>query len=362
MSQKLLLITDRHMNNLSKGNVRRICNLVKLFHRIGFRIALICPDPGPDPELASCCERLITVSDDSFIGGKISNYKPTGYITATNLVSLEFLPSLVIAEYAWMAPCLDVIPCQCMKILDTHDLLSERTKRFAEKNLDPWVDCTIAEERTLLEKADIIFAIQELDQSKLKEMLPYHKIVFVPHFEEPSKIKQYAQNGTPCLGFVGSAHQGNSGIVDFVRHCLPMIKDSIPQAALTILGSSGLWFENRKDIKIIPWIEDISSFYDNTTVVVCPITIGTGLKIKLIEALSYGKAIIATNEAVEGMPACFGNPFLVAEDWNDFARKVVELIGNAALRSRVESEAILYADKYFSFDAFERIIKNSLLT
>jgi glycosyltransferase involved in cell wall biosynthesis len=252
-----------------------------------------------------------------------------------------------------MAGCLDCIQSPVVKAVDTHDLLHEHGQQYADAGLSPWVTCSVEEEKRLLSKADVIIAIQETEQQKLQELLPGKRIICIPHLgemqQQPAEDKE--QHKQPVIGFIGSAHAGNRGILQFIEHVWPLIQQEVPGSKLLIGGSAGNWVEEKGNLHVIPYVDDLSSFYHSATLIICPVTMGTGLKIKLVEAMLYGKAIVATPGAVEGLPASQLMPYEVADNWIEFSQKTIRLINDRSLRKKIETDAYRYADEHFSFQA-----------
>ena len=116
---------------------------------------------------------------------------------------------------------------------------------------------------------------------------------------DQSKVKLLPNNPLKIL-FVGTAFFGNIPGVDF------FIKDVMPHinAELIIVGKGMEQFKEKfeltKNVKIFGFVEDLSAFYYDASVIIAPIFSGGGMKTKIAEALMYGKTIIGTKEAFEG--------------------------------------------------------------
>lgn len=352
MNQKLLLITDRDLGIVSKGNIVRIRNLIKAFSLMNYDIALICAALSIHDELRKLCKEIISVPY-WLESGRVEDFSPDPFINATLKIHTIFKPDIVITEYAWMASCLDCIQSPVIKAVDTHDLLHEHSQQYTDAGLSPWVTCSPEEEKRLLAKADVVIAIQEAERQKLKELLPDKRIICIPHLGEiqqrPAEDKE--QDQQPVIGFIGSAHAGNRGILQFIEHAWPLIQQEVAGSKLLIGGPAGNWVEEKGNIQVIPYVDDLSSFYHSATLIICPVTMGTGLKIKLVEAMLYGKAVVATPGSVEGLPASQLIPYAVADNWIEFSQKTIRLINDSSLRKKMEADAYKYADEHFSFQA-----------
>lgn len=113
------------------------------------------------------------------------------------------------------------------------------------------------------------------------------------------KIKVINEYSKFNILFVGVAFFANTeGISWFINNVLPII-----DANLTIIGKGmDAFFKNLQNDKVCVhgFVEDISSFYYDSNLVLAPIFTGGGMKTKIAEAMMYGKTILGTKEAFEG--------------------------------------------------------------
>jgi glycosyltransferase involved in cell wall biosynthesis len=86
--------------------------------------------------------------------------------------------------------------------------------------------------------------------------------------------------------------------------------------------------------------DSLAAAYADATLVINPAPFGTGLAIKTIEALSYGKPVVATPAGIRGLKADFQGAFLLAETPDTFVEHVLELLENGAARSAMSHKAI----------------------
>ncbi|HEY6838482.1 MAG TPA: glycosyltransferase, partial [Geobacteraceae bacterium] len=92
---------------------------------------------------------------------------------------------------------------------------------------------------------------------------------------------------------------------------------------------------------------DLTDEYRRAAIVINPIVAGTGLKIKSVEALCHGKALVTTVNGAEGIACADEPPFVVAHDWKDFAEAVVTLLENGQRRLALQKRALNFARANF---------------
>ena len=141
--------------------------------------------------------------------------------------------------------------------------------------------------------------------------------------------------------FVGSANPINiRGLEWFLQSAFPEIRARIPGCELAIAGAASEGRAWLNAVLALRRIESLTPVCAAATVVINPVTFGTGLPVKTIEALSYGRPLVATAAGVRGLGSQFAGAFLVAENAGEFARLVVELLENKAARARLSENAL----------------------
>lgn len=104
-----------------------------------------------------------------------------------------------------------------------------------------------------------------------------------------------------------------------------------------------------------------AEIYSLASVVIVPIYYGSGLKIKTIDALSCGKAIVTFDEGISGLDKPnLNNPYcLLAKDDFDFSKKVLSILKNVNIKKKLEKNAVNFIEKYNknSIKAIDEIFK-----
>jgi glycosyltransferase involved in cell wall biosynthesis len=252
---------------------------------------------------------------------------------------------------------------EVLRILDTHDVLHLRDARFRTAGVRPEQDIALRVERELLSLFDVILAIQDCERDVLKRMVPDRTVLTLGHAHDVAP-----QHGTSLdVGFVGSDYVVNEkGLLAFLKDAWPAICERHPATRLQIAGgiskSSAIIARAQHDRRlvlrgIVPRLADI---YAEPAVMICPMWFGSGLKIKMVEALAHGKAVVASPLAAEGLEDGAPTAFLLAEEPRDFAPAVLRLLGDEPLRRRFEVSAAEYAGATFSAERVWRELNQFL--
>jgi succinoglycan biosynthesis protein ExoO len=150
--------------------------------------------------------------------------------------------------------------------------------------------------------------------------------------------------------FVGSNTAPNIfGLRWFLEAIWPLVRSGVPEATLQVVGSvCGAVRPPPDGVQLLGSVRDLASIYQQSAVVVSPLQAGSGLKIKLIEALSRGKAIVATSVTLQGIEQDIGGAVSVADDAAEFAAAVIALLTDEALRMARATAALELARRKFS--------------
>jgi glycosyltransferase involved in cell wall biosynthesis len=163
------------------------------------------------------------------------------------------------------------------------------------------------------------------------------------------------QSGAPTLVFSGSmAYPPNEeGIAWFVREALPAIRAQAPDVELLIVGrdppAAVRALAEPPAITVTGAVPDIRPHLARATVIVVPIRSGGGTRLKLLEAMAAGRAVVTTTAGAAGIDVTEGREVLVADDPGRFAEAVVELLRDAGARRRLAAAARAVAESRYDW-------------
>jgi glycosyltransferase involved in cell wall biosynthesis len=268
----------------------------------------------------------------------------------------RFRPEMVVAEYLWMAPCLDRVGAGSLKLIDTIDLMHVRRQMYAAEGTGAWVDCSDTEEAELLRKADVVIAIQPHEKAEFAELVPDRPVISISH-AVPVRLPRWGR--TPkanSVMFVGSMNQGNvAGINTFLSEGWPLVIEAVPSVELRVYGSIGRRIIGKvARVRKLGYVRFLARAYYRSAVVINPVTLGTGLKIKTVEALAHGKAVVTTACGAEGLEDGAGEAFLVANTMAEMAEEVGRVLRSPDLRRKLERNAAAFAREQFAPEAVFR--------
>ncbi|WP_338662846.1 glycosyltransferase [Pararoseomonas sp. SCSIO 73927] len=210
---------------------------------------------------------------------------------------------LVLVEYVFLSRALELFPAGTLRVLDTHDVFTDRHLRLEALGLPIGFFHTTAEEEARgLDRADLVLAIQDDERQVLEAMTraPVATLGFVP---EAAPLPPGAHEGLR-IGYFGSGNPLNGHALARFMERLDIAGLRAAGAALHVAGGATRYAgPARPGVVPMGGVGEPADFYAGMDVVVNPHEGGTGLKIKTVEALAHGRPVIGTAEAFRGLGA-----------------------------------------------------------
>lgn len=217
-------------------------------------------------------------------------------------------------------------------------------------------------ESGVIAQINATIALSEVDAERLQELNPGAQIFSVPpgvdlNYFHPLKNQEESN----LIAFVGSMDwlPNLDGFRWFYTRSWPQIKRMNPTAKLLLVGGRpprSLATQLRDDITVVGRVEDIRGHMARAQVIIVPLRIGSGVRMKILHALAMGKAVVSTPLGVEGLAVMDDCHLRIAEEASEFALRVAELLENAKERQRLgEAGLELVKERYRWEQAAERI-------
>lgn len=203
-----------------------------------------------------------------------------------------------------------------------------------------------------LSKADCVFAIQQDEEAFLAEHVPETQPILVPMPASPVDGPQVGQ--TDQLLFIGSNTAPNvEGLRDFLEHAWPMVLARRPNAQLQVAGTVNRAFPSLafRNVSFLGIVDDLAPLYRDAGIVISPLTFGSGLKIKLIEAMAMGKAMVVSPVTLQGVEPICEPGLRRAETAQETADAICELMEDEAARDHLAGAALQISRNHFTASA-----------
>jgi glycosyltransferase involved in cell wall biosynthesis len=211
-------------------------------------------------------------------------------------------------------------------------------------------------ERRIGAQADLLIALTERDERALRAVTE-GRIVRVPlAIPVPERRLDPIGGDPPSVIFVGGyMHPPNEdAALRLLRSIWPRVRESRPDAVLELVGdrpTPSMLAAGDVGVTMRGRVPELEPLLDRAAAVVLPIRLGGGMRVKAIEALAAGKAVVASRRAIEGLDLADGQQLLLAETDAEFVAATVRLLGDIELRRRLATAARAWAETHVSVDA-----------
>jgi glycosyltransferase involved in cell wall biosynthesis len=136
----------------------------------------------------------------------------------------------------------------------------------------------------------------------------------------------------------------------FLNNCWKSILKQVPDAKFVMAGRNmppHLRKLNEANVLVVEDVPDSRTFYNEHEIMLVPLASGSGLRIKIIEGMAYGKAIVSTSVGAEGINYTNGKNLIIADLPKDFIKAVVDLLKDETKRNELGKGAQAFAEQEF---------------
>lgn len=208
-------------------------------------------------------------------------------------------------------------------------------------------------ERATLARFPHIVAVSEHDRRQMEGMNPACEITVVPTGVDTNKFRPAPSPSlaAPLIVFTGSMDwEPNVDAVEyFCREIWPLILAAYPDARFQIVGRDPQPRVRRlasASVEVTGSVPSVIEYLQAATVVIVPLRIGGGTRLKIFEAMAMGKAMVSTSIGAEGLEVQHGRDLMLADDPASFAASVIQLLREPELRRQYERSAVALASRY----------------
>lgn len=243
-------------------------------------------------------------------------------------------------------------------VLFQHNVESEIWRRHVDIEANPFLKLAyrlefrkmLKYERAAVRAVDHIIAVSQHDRALMAAWTDASRITVVPtgvDIEEYSPRRSSA-NKAPLLMFVGAMDsKPNVDAVEyFCSQIWPLILAKAPDARFRIVGRTPHRRVRNlasRSVEVTGTVSSVPDHLREAAVVVVPLRIAGGTRLKIYEAMAMGKAVVSTTVGAEGLDVTPGENILTADDRHTFAEAVCSLLRDSELRRRIGCSAAALA-------------------
>jgi len=276
-------------------------------------------------------------------------------------------------EMAWVMNLIRIVKPNQKLVYDAHNvetLLQYRALQADLRNLRRWPAAAYSWvqsgrlrhfEARVVEQADWITAVSQIDKENLADQRVENQvpITVIPNCID---VAQYDVESNPERSYVVAKefdvifigkmdYRPNvDAVLWFADKVWPQILAGKPDTTWAIVGQKPHARLNRLQnvpgIEVTGWVKHVQPYLAGAKVFVMPFRVGSGTRLKLIEALAAGKAVVSTSMGVEGYPIEDGRELLLADTPTAMASKVLELLQESRRRVQLGVMGRKFAQQY----------------
>lgn len=217
--------------------------------------------------------------------------------------------------------------------IDTHDFLTSQFQRVEDFKLGKWFE----KEISLLNDFDKILTVS-IEEQFVFSQFTNKEVKIVPHtLANKSNLKKVP---TYDIVYVASDNNHNKKAAEwFFTQVYPLLS---PEVSICVVGRIVNYIDDYPNVEKIVFVEDLDDVYTTSKVAICPMLSGTGVKIKVIEAMSFGIPVVCNDRGVDGLANKSHNGCLVTNNEAEFARNIEKLLSDSDFYNKISEEAKVY--------------------
>jgi glycosyltransferase involved in cell wall biosynthesis len=250
-------------------------------------------------------------------------------------------------------------------VIDEHNIeyeLLQRTYQREKSLVRKWYNWWESRQLKPVElercrRAQEVLVTSKREALLLKPLLPDSVIAVVPNGvdTEVFQVADQEQQLPDRIIFTGSMdyYPNIDAVLHFARECWPLIRLKVPSATWQIVGKDPPLavrdLAKLSGISVTGSVPDVKPYLAAATVAIVPVLIGSGTRLKILEAFAMGKAVVSTSLGCEGLGVTSGKHLIVADQPRVFAQSIVDLLQNAEQRTALGNAGRELAETEYSW-------------
>jgi len=217
-------------------------------------------------------------------------------------------------------------------------------------------------ERRVCCAVDRVVAVSEADREALQRLAPGLQVTVVPNgvdldFLRPGVVPPLVGLRQPALVFTGKMdYRPNvDAVLWFVEAVLPLIQAEVPAVHFYVVGQRPhprlASLADHPAVTLTGQVPDVRPYIAGAAVYVVPLRIGGGTRLKVLEAMAMGQAVVSTRLGCDGFPFEDGREVVFADEPAEFAAGVLRLLRDAQAAVQLGQRARAYVAAHFGWDA-----------
>jgi glycosyltransferase involved in cell wall biosynthesis len=203
-----------------------------------------------------------------------------------------------------------------------------------------WRATRRAEERAANSVA-LLIATSPRDRDLFESEFGVRDVAVVPNgidLDEFALASEPPRPGTIVFTGLMSYFPNQQAVRWFLQNVFPSVRRRVPSARFIVAGASPpRWLTGLSDpaVEVTGWVPDIKPYVSRAAVVIAPLLIGGGTRVKILEAQALGRPVVSTTLGAEGLDVVHGRSVLIADDAPSFATQVSDVLTHLDVAARI---------------------------
>lgn len=279
-------------------------------------------------------------------------FTPPDMVRSFQKIAAKYKPDFLFVNYALWGELAMVVPSIPKKIIEMHDLITLNSAmqqvikaEIGDCPIDPYLVADRAfkedyysnysfkateKELKTYDNFDVTIAIAPKEQEMVAIQATRTAVAYIPFVYRPGQGVKNDFSGMPIF-VIGANVFNYQGYVFFVRRVLKELRCRHPGFSLAVYGDGCNSLKEVPGIKLNGFVSDLGHIYKHASFAVCPLLIGTGQQLKIIEAMSYGVPVVAMKGVAESSPIKHGINGFIANTAEEFAKYCLQLYADRGL-------------------------------
>lgn len=281
---------------------------------------------------------------------------------------------IVLVEYAGLAPLVEHRTAGQRWILTLHNLGSEMAVQEAavtDGRRQRWLyqrDAATSRrwEQQIAARYDRVIAVSDLDAMRLAAG-GAQNVSVVPNGVDLGRRPAESLPSDPVVVFTGALYTGpnRDGIAWFCREVWPRIRAELPDAKLLVVGSRPgpdvLSLSGVPGVEVLSDVPETRSYLERARVAIVPLRIGSGTRLKALEAMAAGRPVIGTTIGLEGLDLADGLNVVVADEPREFSDAVTRVLVDDGWATSLASEGRKRVEERYGWDSIGERFADTIL-
>ncbi len=227
-------------------------------------------------------------------------------------------------------------------ILDSHDFVT--VQYLQKEGLGKRVNIgkEFAKEVEILKKFDEIWTYS-IEEQYVFEQFTNRKITLMP-VSFPARYAGLEKRPFNMIYIASDNPHNVKSINWFIHQVLPLL----PNQKLHMVGNICDKIDEHHQIIKLGVVDDIGDVYKMSKISICPMLSGTGVKIKILEALSYGLPVVTSQRGLDGLINKINNGCLVATEEEKFAQTIINLLSDEVYYQHIAQQAREFHQSFYT--------------